>query len=55
MNSVCSQLHSKGIGAVRKSASVITYADEDLFWERGVLGLGAYFILPFFMLGSISV
>ena len=39
MDSVCSQLHSKSIGAVRKSASVITYADEDLFWERGVLGL----------------
>ena len=39
MDSVCSQLHSKGIGAVRKSSSVITYADEDLFWERRVLVL----------------
>ena len=38
LDSVSSELHRKGIGAQRKSASVITFKDENVLWERGLLG-----------------
>ena len=38
LDSVSSELHRKGIGAQRKSASVITFEDENVLWERGLLG-----------------
>ena len=38
LDSVSSELHCEGIGAQCKSASVITYEDENALWERGLLG-----------------
>ena len=38
LDSVSGELHREGIGAQRKSASVITYEDENALWERGLLG-----------------
>jgi len=38
LDSVSSELHREGIGAQRKSASVITYEDENALCERGLLG-----------------
>ena len=38
MDSVSSNLHCQGIGANRNSAPVIDPRDENLFWERGLLG-----------------
>ena len=38
LDSVCSDLHSKGIGANVKSAVTISYEDEDVLWKEGVLG-----------------
>ena len=38
LDSVSSDLHRQGVGAVRKSAAVISSEDEDLFWEKGLLG-----------------
>ncbi len=32
-----SELHSEGIGADRKSASVISFEDEDILWEKRLL------------------
>ena len=37
LDSVCSDLHSRGIGANSKAAGVISYEHEDLFWEVGAL------------------
>ena len=33
LDSVCSELQSKGIGAQTKAAATISYEDEDLFWR----------------------
>ena len=38
MDSLSSDLHSKGIGAQQRSAEIITIEDEDLFWAKGSLG-----------------
>ena len=38
MDSLSSDLHSKGIGAQRRSTEIITIEDEDLFWAKGSLG-----------------
>lgn len=38
LDTVSSELHREGIGAQHKSASVITYEDENVLWERGLLG-----------------
>lgn len=54
-DSVSSQLHCKGIGTECKSASVITYEDESVPWERDLLGSGMPRVLQytmFAMLGS---
>ena len=37
-DSVSSDLHWEGVDAQRKSASVITYEDENVLWEKGLLG-----------------
>ena len=39
MDSVCSQLHSEGFGAFKKSAPVISFEDQQLLWDAGLLGL----------------
>ena len=39
MDSVCSQLHSEGVGAFKKTAAVISFDDEQLLWDAGLLGL----------------
>ena len=41
MDSLSSDLHSKGIGAQRRSAEIITHEDEELFWAKGSLGSGS--------------
>ena len=41
LDSVCSDLHSRGIGAKTKSADVISYEDEDSLWREGLLGCGS--------------
>ena len=38
MDSVCSKLHSEGVGAVKKCAQVISFDDEEHLWQQGVLG-----------------
>lgn len=38
LDSVSSDLHRQGVGASRNSAPVIDQKDEDLFWEKGLLG-----------------
>ena len=38
LDSVSSNLHHQGIGANRNSAPVIDSRDENLFWEKGLLG-----------------
>ena len=38
LDRVCCDLHSKGVGADKESASVISFEDEDLFWETGAVG-----------------
>ena len=38
MDSVCSKLHSEGVGAIKRSAEVISFDDEERLWQRGVLG-----------------
>ncbi len=51
---VSSTLHREGVGAERKSASVITIEHETLFWEMGLLGFSSPRILQksvFFYLG----
>ena len=37
LDSVCSKLHSEGVGASKKSASIISITDEDLFWDGGIV------------------
>ena len=37
LDSVCSQLHSSGIGADVKSSMVISYEHEDRLWQHGAL------------------
>ncbi len=38
LDTVCSQLHTRGVGAKTNSAAVITLEDEDLLWRQGILG-----------------
>ena len=38
LDSVSSDLHRDGVGAVRQCASVISFEDENLFWQKGSLG-----------------
>ena len=38
MDSLSSDLHSKGIGAQRRSAEIIMHEDEDVLWAKGSLG-----------------
>lgn len=39
MDSICSCLHSEGVGANKKSAEVISFKDEQCLWNKGVLAL----------------
>ena len=41
MDSLSSDLHSKGIGAQWRNAEIITHEDKDLLWAIGVLGYGS--------------
>jgi len=53
---MCSELHRKGIGATKNSAKVIELVHEDIFWEKGLLGVSTpkmLQIIVFSMLGSI--
>ena len=55
-DSISSQLHRKGIDAEFKNASVITYEDENVPWERELLGSDLPRVLQytmFAMLGSM--
>ena len=38
LDSVSSELHKDGVGAILNSAAVITAKDENFFWETGSLG-----------------
>ena len=38
LDTVSSELHREGIGAQHKSAAVISYEDENVLWEKGLLG-----------------
>ena len=53
LDTVSSSLHKEGIGVEKNSASVISMDDENLFWEKGVLGSSTPKLLQvtvFFML-----
>ncbi len=39
LDSITSDLHREGVGLAKKSATVITFQHEYLFWEKGILGL----------------
>ena len=57
MDSVCSKLHSEGVGALKKSAEIISYEDEECLWEKAVIGFDnplALFNAVFFTSTSIS-
>ena len=41
LDSVRSELHRQGKGATKKSAQVIDPKHEDLFWDKGLLGLSS--------------
>ena len=41
MDSLSSDLHSKGIGAQWRSTEIITIEDKNLFWAKGSLGSGS--------------
>jgi hypothetical protein len=54
LDTVCSELHSIGIGAEVNSALIISYEHEDLFWTAGALGYDnprALFYSVFFYTG----
>ena len=54
LDSMSSELHKKGIGAARNSASVITEEDENTLWAKGALGTSSPQILQhtiFFYIG----
>ena len=37
LDSLCSKLHAEGVGAIKRSAAVITMEDENLLWEASVI------------------
>ena len=41
MDSMSSDLHSKGIGAQQRSTEIITIEDKNLFWAKRSLGSGS--------------
>ena len=41
LDTVSSGLHKDGVGATKNSAPIIDATHEDLFWERGLLGLSS--------------
>ena len=45
LDSVSSDLHRQGVGAVKQSAKVIDPKDEDIFWQKGLLGYSSPKIL----------
>jgi hypothetical protein len=54
MDSLCSKLHSEGVGAVKKSAEVFSFEDEECLWLKGVMGVdspSALFNAVFFYVG----
>ncbi len=54
LDSVCSKLHATGVGAVKKSAEVISFDDEEMLWQKGILGFdnpSALFNTVFFYVG----
>ena len=54
LDSVSSDLHRQSVGAVRKSAAVISVEDKEHLWERGAMGTTTPSILQntvFFYLG----
>ena len=38
LDSVSNDLHREDVGAQRKSASVITYEDENVLWDKWLFG-----------------
>lgn len=54
LDTVSSSLHKDGIGVTKNSATVISLANENMFWEKGVLGYSTLKILQvtvFFYVG----
>ena len=54
LDTVSSELHRNGIGATRNSAQVISTQDEELFWDKGCLGISSPVVLQrtvFFYVG----
>ena len=54
LDSLSSELHSAGIGASKNSAKVIEVEDENMFWQKGILGYSTPKILQrtvFFYVG----
>ena len=37
LDSLCSKFHAEGVGAIKRSAAVITMEDEKLLWEASVI------------------
>ena len=57
LDRVTSDLHRDGVGVMRKSALVISFEHENLFWEKQLLGYHTPKALQravFFLLGLIS-
>ena len=54
LDSLSSELHRSGVGAIRNSAKVIEIEHERIFWEKGLLGMSTPKILQrtvFFYVG----
>ena len=54
LDTVCSELHTRGVGAKTNSAAVISLEDEDLLWSQGLLGYDSPLVLfhtVFFYIG----
>ena len=54
LDSLSSELHRQGVGAVKQSAKVIDPKHEDMFWQKGLLGYSSPKVLQrtvFFYIG----
>ena len=38
LDTLCSDLHKQGIGSTKSNEKVIELGDEDIFWQKGLLG-----------------
>ena len=54
LDSLSSELHRQGVGAVKQSAKVIDLKHDDMFWQKGLLGYSSPKVLQrtvFFYIG----